>query len=202
MSSFSTSTNSASTSGGSSSATCIAGGSSSAAGTALRGHHQRRVQRLSRISYDFLCYNDSVVSASSTFASMQLTTDLNLNRDLSPTKTTAEPEAATPSPLPTQYLAESPFSCQTSIVPVTRDQFYLVVQINMNRDSSSIRSDGNEEEEEKEEDVLEESGLAAPLPLLSFTGSSSSLASLPLPLPPPPPPSTLKMEAREDKNIG
>lgn len=31
-----------------------------------------------------------------------------------------------------QYLAEAPFSCQTSIVPMTRNQFYLVLQINMN----------------------------------------------------------------------
>ena len=31
-----------------------------------------------------------------------------------------------------QYLAEAPFSCQTSIVPLTRNQFYLVVQINVN----------------------------------------------------------------------
>ena len=30
------------------------------------------------------------------------------------------------------YLAESPISCQTSIVPMTRNQFYLVVQINLN----------------------------------------------------------------------
>ncbi len=31
-----------------------------------------------------------------------------------------------------QYLAEAPFSCQTSIVPMNRNQFYLVVQINVN----------------------------------------------------------------------
>ncbi len=38
------------------------------------------------------------------------------------------------------YVAETPLSCQTSIVPIARNQFYLVVQINLNaqNDASAV----------------------------------------------------------------
>ncbi len=63
-------------------------------------------------------------------------------------------------PQQTSYLAESPFSCQTSIVPVTRSQFYLVVQINMNNAENETAT-----EEEKTEEG-EEVKVCKGLPLL------------------------------------
>ena len=92
----------------------------------------RRVERLSRISYDFLYYNDSIVSATSAYASLQQMVSDGAAADRSgrtASDCSSPPAIAADA---TQYLAESPFSCQTSIVPVTRNQFYLVVQINMN----------------------------------------------------------------------
>ena len=49
-----------------------------------------------------------------------------------------------------QYLAEAPFSCQTSIVPMTRNQFYLVLQINMNSGDLAKAKDGKSEGQEEE----------------------------------------------------
>ena len=43
-----------------------------------------------------------------------------------------------------QYLAKAPFSCQTSIVPVTRTQFYLVMQINLNEDEELAKKQKEE----------------------------------------------------------
>ncbi len=55
-----------------------------------------------------------------------------------------------------QYLAEAPVTCQTSLVPLSRSQFYLVVQINVNGRRSKRRRRRKErvkEEEEEEEEV-------------------------------------------------
>ena len=103
------------------------------------------VERLSRVSYDLLYYNDSIVSATSAFASVQVANNGDQKRETSASDCSSPAIAANT----TQYLAESPFSCQTSIVPVTRNQFYLVVQINMN--NGAVNGDDNEQAERPKE---------------------------------------------------
>lgn len=105
--------------------------------------------RLSRISCDVVWTEDEEGNQTSTTETM--TTFATVRRNV-PNSVQHQEEISNNDYQPSvslrsndyQYLAEAPFSCQTSIVPVTRNQFYLVVQINMN---------GNENESQNLEDI-------------------------------------------------
>ncbi|XP_059093261.1 uncharacterized protein LOC131888427 [Tigriopus californicus] len=125
--------------------------------------------RLSKVSFMDIVWQDNGVMTRS------LTSEECTSRANSNSVTRAPPSMASasmpsePTPMSgTTYLAESPFSCQTSIVPMTRNQFYLVVQINMNGGNQDVGSDSSAstttnlttqaEEEEEEPEVQGEEG--------------------------------------------
>ena len=92
----------------------------------------------SRLSVLDLLFPHSEASATATAENNNSSSDYSSGSAVSSAVTSSgSPDPFEPGQVPV-YVGQSPFSCQTSIVPMTQNQFYLVVQINMNGYEESV----------------------------------------------------------------